>query len=225
MSVQKSSSSGAVNYLRRLGSVGREFWDFNNPNYRTGKLWGSVESMASAYADYAVKVAGSRPVIFGGWSFGGVVGFEAARQLMRRGVPVKGVVLIDSPFPVDHVPSSNECMAVASGAFMCGGRTPIGRMIITGGPYPPLVLSHNKEEIPPDAFLPYPVPRWMSEKGTDPYLLADDWSGLVSVPIKVIHLPGTHFMTFATPHLGAVTQALVDGCAYLDEPLEGAAIS
>ncbi|PBK66294.1 ketoacyl-synt-domain-containing protein [Armillaria solidipes] len=244
MSVQKSSSSGsplflfhdgsgAVNYLRRLGSVDREFWGFNNPNYATGKPWGSVEAMASAYADYAVKVAGSRPVIFGGWSFGGVVGFEAARQLMRRGIPVKGVVLIDSPFPVDHVPSSNEFMAVTAGAFTRGGRTPIGRMMwkqlqqnapllkiydprIAGGPYPPLVLLHNKEGIPPDAFLPYPVPRWMSEKGTDPCLLADDWSGLVGAPIKVIHLPGTHFTTFATPHLGAVTEALIDGCAYLD---------
>ncbi|KAK0498692.1 hypothetical protein EDD18DRAFT_1153287 [Armillaria luteobubalina] len=221
MSVQKSPSSGsplflfhdgsgAVNYLRRLGSVGREFWGFNNPNYATGKPWGSVEAMASAYADYAVKAAGSRPVIFG------------------------GVVLIDSPFPIDHVPSSNEFMAVTSGAFTRGGRTPIGRMMwkqlqqnapllktydprIAGGPYPPLVLLHNKEGIPPDAFLPYPVPRWMSEKGTDPCLLADDWSGLVRAPIKVIHLPGTHFTTFATPHLGAVTQALVDGCAYLDE--------
>ncbi len=77
---------------------------------------GSVEAMASAYADYAVKVAGSRPVIFGGkchrsrilassnfdppgWSFGGVIGFEAARQLMKRGVPVKGVVLIRLSVP------------------------------------------------------------------------------------------------------------------------------
>ncbi|KAG7451653.1 ketoacyl-synt-domain-containing protein, partial [Guyanagaster necrorhizus] len=229
MSVQKSSSSGsplflfhdgsgAVNYLRRLGLIDREFWGFNNPNYATGKPWGSVEAMASAYADYAVKVAGSRPVIFGGWSFGGVVGFEAARQLMKRGVPVKGVVLIDSPFPVDHVPSSNEFMAVTAGAFTRGGRTPIGRMMwkqlqqnapllktydprIAGGPYPPLVLLHNKEGIPPDAFLPYPVPRWMSEKGMDPCLLADDWSGLVGASIKVIHLPGTHFTTFATPHV------------------------
>ncbi len=102
--------------------------------------------MSSAYADFAMKVAGSRPVIFGGkchlsrvpasidfdpsgWSFGGVVGFEAARQLMRRGVPVKGIVLINSPFPVDHVPSSNEFMAVTSGAFTYGGRTPIGWMM------------------------------------------------------------------------------------------------
>ncbi|SJL08181.1 uncharacterized protein ARMOST_11544 [Armillaria ostoyae] len=73
MSVQKSSSSGsppfllhdgsrAVNCLRRSGFVGREFWGFKNSNYATGKSWGSVKAMASAYA---VKVAGSRPVIFG----------------------------------------------------------------------------------------------------------------------------------------------------------------
>ncbi|KAK0449459.1 hypothetical protein EV421DRAFT_1900141 [Armillaria borealis] len=203
-----------VRVLRLDEAVDREFWEFNNPNYATGKPWGSVEAIASAYADYAVKVAGSRLVIFGGWSFGGVVAFEAARQLMRRG-----------PY---HVPSSNEFMAVTAGAFTRGGRTPIGRMMwkqlqqnapllktydhrIVGRPYPPLVLLHNKEGIPPDAFLPYPVPRWMSEKGTDPCLLADDWSGLVGALMKVIHLPGTHFTTFATPH------ALVEGCAYLDE--------
>ncbi|SJL08182.1 uncharacterized protein ARMOST_11545 [Armillaria ostoyae] len=148
-----------------------------------------------------------------GWSFGDVVGFEAA----RRGVPVKGVVLIDAPFPVYYVLSSNEFMAVIAGAFTRGGRTPIGRMIIAGGPYPPLVLLHNKDGIPPDAFLPYSVPWWMSEKETDPCLLADDWSGLVGAPMKLFRLPGTLFTTFATPHLGAVTQALVDGCAYLDE--------
>lgn len=36
-----------------------------------------------------------------GWSFGGVVAFEIARILDRRGVDVKGVVLIDSPCPTD----------------------------------------------------------------------------------------------------------------------------
>ncbi|KAK0224849.1 hypothetical protein EDD85DRAFT_857457 [Armillaria nabsnona] len=44
----------------------------------------------------------------------------------------------------------------------------------------------------------------MSEKETNPCLLADDWSGLpvVGAPLKVIRLPGTHFTTFPTPHLG-----------------------
>ncbi len=137
---------------------------------------------------------------------------------------MKGVVLINSPFPVDHVPSSNEFMAVTSGAFTRGGHTPIGRMMwkqlqqnalflktydprIAGRPYPPLVLLHNKEGIPPDVFLPYPVPWWMLEKGTDPCLLADDSSGLVGVPIKV---PGMHFMTFAMPHVSLFSPLLIN---------------
>jgi thioesterase domain-containing protein len=33
-----------------------------------------------------------------------VVAFEAARQLAARGVEVKGLILIDSPYPVDHEP-------------------------------------------------------------------------------------------------------------------------
>ncbi|KAK0224829.1 hypothetical protein EDD85DRAFT_1027614 [Armillaria nabsnona] len=85
-----------------------EFWGFNNPNHATDKLWPPLTLTLP-------------------WSLGGlgdIVGFEAARQLMRRGVPVKGVVLIDAPFPVDHVPSSNEFMTVISDAFPRGGRPP-----------------------------------------------------------------------------------------------------
>lgn len=56
------------------------------------------------------------PVLLGGWSFGGVVAFEAARILLAQagaGVvvvvpPVAGVVLIDAPPPVDHEPLSEE---------------------------------------------------------------------------------------------------------------------
>lgn len=37
-----------------------------------------------------------------GWSFGGVVAYEAARQLLTLGFPLRGLLLIDSPFPHDH---------------------------------------------------------------------------------------------------------------------------
>ena len=33
-----------------------------------------------------------------------MVAFEAARQLAARGIEIKGLVLIDSPYPVDHEP-------------------------------------------------------------------------------------------------------------------------
>lgn len=37
-----------------------------------------------------------------GWSFGGVVAYEAARQLSVSGVHVRGLLLIDSSLPRDH---------------------------------------------------------------------------------------------------------------------------
>lgn len=37
-----------------------------------------------------------------GWSFGGVLAFEVSRQLARNGKPVKGLVLVDSPVPINH---------------------------------------------------------------------------------------------------------------------------
>ena len=46
-----------------------------------------------------------------GWSFGGVVAFEAAQQLMANGFEVKGLILIDSPNPIDHEPLPNEVIA------------------------------------------------------------------------------------------------------------------
>lgn len=37
-----------------------------------------------------------------GWSFGGVLAFEVSRQLARHGKPVKGLILVDSPVPINH---------------------------------------------------------------------------------------------------------------------------
>lgn len=39
-----------------------------------------------------------------GWTFGAVVAFEAARQLVARRFKVKELILIDSPNPVNHKP-------------------------------------------------------------------------------------------------------------------------
>ena len=39
-----------------------------------------------------------------GWSFGGILALEAAHQLQKSGKRVLGIILIDSPFPVEHTP-------------------------------------------------------------------------------------------------------------------------
>ncbi|KAI1773561.1 hypothetical protein F4818DRAFT_452992 [Hypoxylon cercidicola] len=60
-----------------------------------------LEDLAELYIK-RTNLMNDQEVILGGWSFGGVLAFEVSRQLRRLGRVVKGVVLIDSPPPVDH---------------------------------------------------------------------------------------------------------------------------
>ena len=50
-----------------------------------------------------------------GWSFGGVLAFEVARQLRCSGCGVRGLILIDSPPPINHVPLPEEVINLVFG--------------------------------------------------------------------------------------------------------------
>ncbi|MBW3655174.1 MAG: amino acid adenylation domain-containing protein, partial [Gemmatimonadetes bacterium] len=60
---------------------------------------GRIEEMAARYVDAVVR-AHPGPVRLAGWSFGGLVAFEMARQLRARGVLVERLVLFDCRLPV-----------------------------------------------------------------------------------------------------------------------------
>jgi thioesterase domain-containing protein len=55
--------------------------------------------MAAEYAAAVEAAAPDGPYLLGGWSFGGVVAFEMARQMRRRGRSVALVALLDSWAP------------------------------------------------------------------------------------------------------------------------------
>ncbi|MDT0382161.1 amino acid adenylation domain-containing protein [Streptomyces sp. DSM 42041] len=66
----------------------------------------NVETIAASYARAVLDhSAGSRFAI-GGWSMGGVIAFEMARQLAEAGHPPAHVVLIDTPFPSSGEPTA-----------------------------------------------------------------------------------------------------------------------
>jgi amino acid adenylation domain-containing protein len=56
----------------------------------------SVEAMAKSYLTEMLEVAGDGPMIFVGWSFGGLVAFEAAQQFAARGGAVVALILLDT---------------------------------------------------------------------------------------------------------------------------------
>ncbi|EPQ54389.1 polyketide beta-ketoacyl-synthase [Gloeophyllum trabeum ATCC 11539] len=222
--------SGLVNYYERLSPLDRNIWGIHNPNFITGQAYDSVVAMASEYADLITKTA-SGPILLGGWSFGGVAAFEIARQLLRKGVPVKGVLLIDSPSPVNHVPLSQSLIEAVVNLDARGANSDIGRLVkaqfeknsallgkydpvSAGGPFPPLVLLRSREGFNPSG-VKEPVPTWLADRSNAQQAVAG-WEGLVGATVKSIDIPGNHFEPFHASNIAEVSCRIADGCQYLE---------
>ena len=134
---------------------------------------------------------------------------------------MKGVVLIDSPSPLDHVPLSDALIesAVKLDNNRGSGSVPSGigllvkeqfrmnsRMLrsydpaVGGGPYPQLVLLCSCENYDPGGGLE--VPGWLSDRG-DRRSAAAGWETVVGKPVKCIDIPGHHFQVFHSPYVRA----------------------
>jgi thioesterase domain-containing protein/acyl carrier protein len=62
----------------------------------------SLGAMAEDYLNIAYEETGSRALHLAGWSFGGLVAFEMARQAKRRGCAPCSLTLIDTPYRIGH---------------------------------------------------------------------------------------------------------------------------
>jgi amino acid adenylation domain-containing protein len=60
----------------------------------------SIEEMAFRYVRVLREAQPEGPYLLGGWSFGGLVAFEMAQQMLRAGESVPRVLLLDSRAPV-----------------------------------------------------------------------------------------------------------------------------
>nr|QTV20414.1 polyketide synthase [Russula virescens] len=187
--------SGLVKYVHSLPPLGRDLWGIHNPNFIKSRPWVSVESMAIEYAKYTIKAVGLGPVILGGWSLGGIIAFEVARHLLKLDVPVKGVVLIDSPSPLNHVPLSDALIDSIMKPNHNSVSSNVGPLVkrqfqmnsqmllhydptVRGEPYPQLALLCSCENYTPCNTLEDPVPGWLSNKGRRRSAAAD-WETIV----------------------------------------------
>ncbi|MGZ3240265.1 MAG: thioesterase domain-containing protein, partial [Burkholderiaceae bacterium] len=61
-----------------------------------------IAQMATLYLQAIRQIQPTGPYLLGGWSSGGVIAFEMARQLERDGETVERVVMLDTPAPLQH---------------------------------------------------------------------------------------------------------------------------
>lgn len=80
------------------------------PVYGVERLEGDITDRAAAYLDDIRDRAAGRPIILGGWSFGGALAYEVAHQLRGSGVEVAQIMLLDTVQPSEKVPDTPEEM-------------------------------------------------------------------------------------------------------------------
>jgi amino acid adenylation domain-containing protein len=82
----------------------------------------NIEEMAALYVQELLMVQPEGPYLLGGWSFGGLVAFEMARQLRERGAEVKLVALIDSVVesPLEKADLSDSALLAYFAADVAG---------------------------------------------------------------------------------------------------------
>ncbi|MCP4020984.1 MAG: amino acid adenylation domain-containing protein, partial [Desulfobacteraceae bacterium] len=85
--------------LARYFKDERPFYGLQSPGVEGGKIPGSIEEMARAYISLIQEIQPQGPYCIGGWSFGGIVAYEMARQLHLAGEGTKMLVLMDSYTP------------------------------------------------------------------------------------------------------------------------------
>lgn len=144
-----------------------------------------------------------------GWSFGGIVAFEVARQLRARSMIVKGIILIDSPSPLLHVPmplalikhvlddtgsAGPELRLLCKNQFITNAQlmnhyTPEA---LNNETLPVVFLSCKQPYNPPECS---DVPAWFFDRG-DPMSAVCGWDTIIGRSIEIFEIPGHHFAPF-----------------------------
>jgi hypothetical protein len=133
--------------------------------------------------------------------------------MMREGFDVKGVVLVDSPCPTDHVPLSATLVdhIVTQGRhsrleteMMESVKEQLGKSsellkrysLSPGGPYPRVTFLRSKEGVKVESKLVgEEVPVWLTDRN-EPETTVRGWETLLMGKLKRWDIPGDHFRPF-----------------------------
>ncbi|WP_448852618.1 polyketide synthase Pks13 [Corynebacterium sp. 335C] len=80
------------------------------PVYGVERVEGDLADRVAGYLPDIERLAGDHGIILGGWSFGGILAYEAAHQLRARGVDPELIALLDVVQPAEPAPDTPEEM-------------------------------------------------------------------------------------------------------------------
>ncbi|CAK4016278.1 polyketide synthase [Lecanosticta acicola] len=234
--------SGICTHYHRLSPLDRPVFAIHDPLFTDpSESWPTLEAMAEHYASL---INPSDTILLGGWSFGGVVAYQIAEILRQQGKQVQGLVLIDSPPPVDHRPLSASIIEAVTGGNQCH-RGDLAKQIQKLASmsfasctqllvnFQPLLPSRSSELVvkkcgPPTVLLRsvegWKRPgeqdarvenAWLQDR-SDPRTATDEWEVLLQQKLHCIDIPGDHFAPFEARNVQEVSNAIDEACRRLD---------
>ncbi|KAK8066684.1 Orsellinic acid synthase [Apiospora hydei] len=216
--------SGQISMYSRLQGHDRSIYAFSDPYFGSHERpFHNISHMAKSYISQFSKLDHS-PIILSGWSFGGVVAFEAARQLMADGFDVRGLILIDSPSPIDHEPLPNEVISQVIGGNVALKEEFQFNASLLGDYRPTPLLSNSQtrlktvmlrsEELFDTEILCGVQYEWLSSQVSRDAAVAA-WEGLVGERVEVMPIPGNHFEPFSNSNIRKTGAQIWRACQYI----------
>lgn len=172
-----------------------------------------LEEMAAEYVRAIRTVQPEGPYRLGGWSFGGAVAFEMARQLRRSGARVDLLALLDSWSPAVSSPTSpteaeiREIVAHDLGPT--AGSIPPGQLGRILGVYRAHLQALYRYRPEPWLDESVFVTLFQAEVAVGlPRVPANGWGEVILGDIEVCRVPGDHYSMLARPRVGVLAERL-----------------
>jgi thioesterase domain-containing protein len=145
-----------------------------NPQAR---IYRTITEMATSYIEEIQTVRPQGPYLLGGYSMGGLVAFEMARQLMARAQEVRLLALIDTPAGVARVPETSN----AAGALTPRDLIMMATIVAQRADRTVYISADELELIAPDQRVAYLVEALKSQQVIPPHVDAALFRELLAV--------------------------------------------
>ncbi|KAL8861117.1 MAG: hypothetical protein Q9178_002331 [Gyalolechia marmorata] len=233
--------SGQGSLYGRMADIGRTLYAFSDSDFATSNVRPrSLAEMAERYAATFSK-AETPNVILGGWSFGGVVAFEAAHILRGHGFNVRGLVLIDSPYPQNHEPLPEDIIkyvlsrnssrnGTKNPGDFAGKSSPLlqefkANAALLGAYSPPhtrcdirTVILRSRDTFDASALCGVKYD-WLSSQSTRTEAIRG-WESIVGGSVDVLEIPGNHFQVFDERNIAETSKQVEKACRIIEKSYE-----
>ena len=171
-----------------------------------------LEAMAAEYVRAIRTVQPEGPYRLCGWSFGGAVAFEMARQLRAAGARVDLLALLDSWSPSlsgATAPAEAEVRDVVSRDLGTATRSidpkQLERLLGVYGAHLEALYRYRPEPWLDESVF---VTLFQAEDATLPSTPANGWDALILGDIEVCRVPGDHYSMLAKPQVKVLAERL-----------------